>query len=230
MDSTKMMDRFTDLIRNSRPVLPGDSTFRRLNRLVLREPTIPASQGRNRRRTFVMVTACLALLVLFSGQVNQLGSDDFEYIAGTAKDSRGLDVRVYEDTFDGSSLMSNMSVEEVTEYQQAYAANDGTPSKLVGYEYGGRAQWIVYRKFMIDGVLQERPAENPPWLPQDTPRDFGEFMKTHNQEMKTRMARIPPTELFTLEIFGVAFRVQAWKHTFPKYGEVIYSRGYPLEN
>ena len=224
-----MSSRFDELLASSAPEMPDPGEYRRLNRASMREPVHLSGRGK-RSHTLVKVAACLAFMVMAGGQLNPLGGDDLEMIQSTGLDWKGEKQTLYGDEFTGMVFNSEGSDERVKDLQHFFLSQDSDPVKLDCMAYGGKQAWTVYGMGMVEGELSRLPLKNPSWLPnEDLPRPF-EFYPTYYRDIRTRSDLLPPVNQYLLTVYGVEFLVKEWKHTYPGYGEVTYSVGFPVSN
>jgi hypothetical protein len=178
-----------------------------------------------------MVTACLALMVLFSGQISQLGSDDFDMDLTATETYRGQTKNIFKDTFSGSTWVSSRSEEEIRELDQAYVAREGEMTRISNLSVLGTNCWSLYRIITKeDGSTEEIPAQMPPELGCEAFPNSTKFYETYFRDLKMRADYLTPDEVSILKVFDVQFELMTWRHTYPEFGEVSYSRGFPLEN
>lgn len=224
-----MSDRFDELIRTSAAEMPDPGEYRRMNRVPLRAPVKRFSRIPRPRHSFVMAATCLALMVLFSGQIAELGSDDLEMQRISGTDWRGQEQTLHRDEFTGMVFNSEGSEEEVKDLQHAFLAQDGPPVRLIGMAYGGKEDWDVYQLSIIEGIEREIPMDTPPELPTEVlPRMF-EFYPTYYRDIRMRAEHLPHDRLRNMTVYGVEFEVKSWKKTYPGYGEVTFSIGLPVD-
>lgn len=223
-----MNDKFEKLIRDSAPEIPDPDEYRRLNRVHLRE-RLHEMEKPKRRHSLVVATACLALMVLFSGQISNLGSDSFDLISEPDTTLLGNETTVHTNSFSGYSFTATGSDQKISDIQQAFAAQDGKLTSISCLAYGGKQKWKVNREAIIEGEIRELTADNPEWLPRDDLDQEIDFFLNYYRDLLDRSKTLRPDQVSTMTVFGVEFTVHTWKHTYPSFGEVTYSRGNPTE-
>lgn len=223
-----MSDRFDDLLKASAAETPDPGEYRRLNRAALRDHISHPRTGPIHRHRLIVVTACIGIMILFSGQTSQLGSDDFEMEITEGRNALGEKTTIFKDTFTGSTWVGNLSEEKIQELDQAYKSHQGEPSRLTGLTYQGKECWTFYRTIVNkQGVREEVPADPPPGYDCDEMQDNIRFYRTYFNDLRDRAEYLPPTNQYRVALYEVEFLVKEWTKSYPHYGEVTYSRGTP---
>lgn len=225
-----MTDRFDEIIQGSRPEMPDPAEYRRLNRVPLRKPVRRFPVLPKPGPSFVVATTCFALLVLFSGQISQLGSDDFETNPTQELDALGNEATIHTDEVRGSTLVFHGSDEDAKELLQQKAAGEGILSYVSCIGYGGQTRWMFVYMHEINGVMHRTNTRyNPEGYPNvDLPNEEY-FQRTYRRDLNNLYRNTPPLEEYFLEIEGTRILMKTWKKWYPGFGEVTYSRGTPLD-
>ena len=223
-----MSDQFEKLIRDSAPEIPDPGEYRRLNRVALRE-RLHEMEKPKRSHSLVVATACLALMVLFSGQLSNLGSDGWDLIQGEYPGVDGEPVKRFADPNNSFSLVGAENLREAQDIQQAFVARDAEPVRVTCLAYAGLAYWNVYGLAEIDGQIQESSMDLTGILPKENLPRMAEFYENHFSELMKLSKTQAPDSTARLVIFGVEFELESWTATFPEFGEVTFSRGVPRE-
>ena len=151
--------------------------------------------ARRRRFRLIVILSTLILLLLVSGQVSQLGSDNFETKVTTefipiVNDS----ITIYENVFRGGSvnLPRDFSEADIDEYQRSVAAGEGTVVKATGLSYGGKTSWLKFVTRDINGRIntEGRSTENPP---SEEPENSSSFFRTTTGTWYPGPKPTPPT-------------------------------------
>jgi hypothetical protein len=230
MDSTNMMDRFTELIWRSRLVLPSKGEYRRLNRLAFRAP-VPQTQNKtNPRHSFVLVTTCLALMVLFSGSLNELGSYDGALDSETVQHLTGKEKTWYSQrvgtvTF---SAPDKLEDEDIPEYHRAIVADEYEVLDITCVTVDGKSNWSKHVLMNVNGKSQEGNR----WMDDIKSDPFDEkmqdFYRLHMGEVMAKVRSSNPDETGKLETDGHIFAMIYWHLSFPRFGKVTYAKGTPV--
>lgn len=186
-------------IRDARDDTPDSGEYRRLNRGILKERMSTVVSHRRRNHRVLLVSVSLVFVMLFSGQLNQLGSDDFDTIG-----------------------------EDLDGFNRAEAAGECELVWIQGTSYGGKTDWLKYEKQVIDGKtintgsgLDDRRG--------DEPDNFADFHVKHEPEIIEKTNSTPPQRETVMTFDGVVCNVEIWVFHFPEFGEVIRYIGTPIQ-
>lgn len=190
-----MADNLDQWIKDSKAETPDSGEFRRLNRILIKDRMATVVPARRRRFRLIVILSTLILLLLVSGQVSQLGSDNFDTKVTTefipiVNDS----ITIYENVFRGGSvnLPRDFSEADIDEYQRSVAAGEGTVVKATGLSYGGKTSWLKFVTRDINGRIntEGRSTENPP---SEEPENLLQFFQDHYRDLVSRTKTAPPT-------------------------------------
>lgn len=225
-----MADNLDKWIKDSKAVTPDSGEFRRLNRILLKDRMATVVPARRRRFRLILVLFILVLLLLMSGQVTQLGSDNFDSkVTAEFRPYLNDSVTIHENVFRGGSvtLPQDFSEADIDEYQRSVAAGEGTVVKATGLSYSGKTSWLIFVTRNINGRenTKGRSTENPP---SQDPENLLQFLQNHYRDLISRTKTDPPhaTERLTLE--GILFEVDIWIYEYPEYGQVTRYIGFPV--
>lgn len=225
-----MADNLDKWIKDSKVETPDSGEFRRLNRILLKDRMLTVVPARRRRFRLVLVLVTLALLLLISGQISQLGGDNFETQKTTHfRPSINDSSTVYENIFRGGSmsLPPDFSEADIDEFHRSVAAGEGTVVKATGLSYGGKTYWVKFVIRDINGKenLSGIPTENPP---AEDPENYEEFLREHFPDLVSRTKADPPHATNRLTLDGILFEFEIWTYEYPGYGEVTRYIGFPV--
>ena len=218
-------------IKDARNDAPDSGEYRRLNRAILKErmDTMGTSRRRRHHRMLLGIFS-LVFLMMFSGQINQLGSDSFDTTTSTTTILlSGNTETVYENVFRGGSVvLPGLSEADVEDYHRSVAAGEGELVKVTGTSYGGKTRWVKIVRRTING--EENVGGDIVHDPKpETPHDFFKFMKAHAEDFNARIKLEPPHGETKMVIDGILVNFQYWTYEYPGYGEVTRYTGTPVQ-
>lgn len=223
-----MSDRFEELIKASSAEMPDPGEYRRLNRSALRS-RLRRMESPKRRHTLVLVMSCLAITVLFSGQLNKLGSDDFDLEIFEGTNALGGASGIYRDEFTGSTLVFRGTEEDARELLLQKAAQEGSLHSVSGLSYGGKTDWAFAYTHDINGKEEiSNGIYNPPGYPRVELPNGIHFLQTYYEDLIEWTKSSPAIKEYEEEIEGTMVLMQVWKKAYPDFGLVTYTRGTPL--
>ena len=225
-----MADNLDKWIKDSKADTPDSGEFRRLNRILLKDRMATVVPARRRRFRLFLVLVTLVFLLLLSGQVTQLGSDNFESKVTTVfRPYLNDSVTIHENVFRGGSvtLPRDFSEADIDEYQRSVAAGEGTVVKATGLSYGGKTSWLIIVTRDINGRenTEGRSTENPH---SQEPENFLQFLQDHNRDLISRTKTDPPHTTERLTLDGILFEFDIWTYEYPEYGQVTRYIGFPV--
>lgn len=217
-------------IIDSREDIPDPGEYRRLNRALVKEQMAIAGTRRMRNRV-LLAALSLAFIMMYSGQLKQLGSDDFETISSSdVLPLNGDTVTIHEAPFRGTQvyLPEDFSETDVDEYFQGAAAREGEMIRVTGLSYEGKTDWTKIVRMVVNGqelvVNSPTPIQDPK---PETPRDFEKFLLAHIMDLTARAKSEPPHARMQKAIDGVLVDFKIWEFEYPGYGKVIWYDGVP---
>ncbi len=218
-------------IKDAKDDVPDSGEYRRLNRAMLKERMASTAPGRRRFPRVLLGAFSLVFLMMFSGQLNQLGSDSFDMTKRTEIHSwRGDSSTIYENVFRGSSfnVPKDYSQADIDEFQQSLAAGEGSIYMVTGLSYGGRTSWDKHVIRIINGKeTRSGGAANSP--PSQYPENHLEFIEANIRDLVGKCKNEPPHEKMKMMVDGVLIDFGVWTFEYPGYGDVTYYKGYPVE-
>jgi len=223
-----MKANLDQLIKDARDDVPNSGEYRRLNRVMLKERMATAGPRRRHHRV-LLVTLSLVFLMMYSGQLNQLGSDDFEMAREDWVNLRGKTIPVMRNEFRGNSFSvpKDFTPEDLDEMNRSILAGEGELVWVQGTSYGGKTNWLKYVNRVINGKIQGTGGslEDRPHV---EPDNYLEFLVEHAREIVEMTDSTPPQRETVMTFDGVVCNVKIWVFHFPEYGEVIRYMGTPI--
>ncbi len=218
-------------IKDARDDVPDSGEYRRLNRAMLKDRMAATTPRRRRIHKMLLGSLSLVFLMLFSGQVSQLGSDSFDTTTDTIiLTMSGDTVTFYENVFrGGSAVLPDFSEADVEDYHRSVAAGEGELVKVTGTSYGGKTNWdkivrrIINGKENLGGEIVKDPKS-------ETPHDFLKFMKDHVADFNARLKLEPPHGEMQMVVDGILVDFQFWTYEYPGYGKVTRYTGTPAQD
>ena len=224
-----MKANLDQLIKDARDDVPDSGEYRRLNRVMLKERMANAGPHRRHHRV-LLVSLSLVFLMMFSGQLNQLGSDDFEMVREDWINPRGKTIPVMKNEFRGNTFTvpEGFSPEDLDEMSRSIMADEGELVWVQGTSYGGKTTWLKYVNRTINGKTQGMGGslEDRPHV---EPDNYLEFLVEHAREIVEMTKSTPPRRETIMTFDGVACNVKIWVFQFPEYGEVIRYMATPIQ-
>lgn len=225
-----MNDNLDKWIKDARETTPDSGEYRRLNRILVKERLVARNPSRKRQHRVLIFLVTLLALLIFSGQISQLGSNTFETIKTREVHPLGDTLTYYYDVFGTGSVTLDDSFTEsdVLAYKQSLAANDEEIVRVTGLAWGGKYTWLKHVKRDINGRdhISGLAPKNPV---SEDPRDLIKFLMTHMEDLVHKTKTLPAQAETTLTIDGVLVKMDVWTFTYPGYGEVTRYSGYPIE-
>lgn len=216
-------------IKDAKEAVPDSGEYRRLNRALLKERIQKANPDRRKNHRLLVMAASLIILVGFSGQISQLGSDSFETATSTAiLPGSGDTVTVHSNVFRGGAvnLPEHFSEADVDEYTRSVAAGEGEIIKVNGISYGGRTSWVKIVRRTINGQINEGGDETRD-PPSQEPANFFAFLKDHSRDLTARIKSEPPHGSMQMTVDGVLMDLDYWTFEYPGFGSVTRYEGIP---
>lgn len=219
-----MTDRFDEIIHGSRPDMPDPADYRRLNRVPLRKPVKRFSGLPKPGHSFVIVAACLAVVVLLSGQTSELVSHDWELVSETGTTGVGTETVWHTDPITGRTFNNTGTEEEIRGWQQAYAAQDGKLTEVTFLGYGEYVCWLFHAEFNVNGITEPSILDDPPGFPCGEMPGLRTLLENYGKDMNLRKNIEPPHETFVIHAYGHEILMESWNHQYPGFGEVTFAR------
>ncbi len=225
-----MKANLDQMIKDARDDVPDSGEYRRLNRVMLKERMAATASPRHRHHRVLLVTLSLVFLMMFSGQLNQLGSDDFEMVREDWVNIEGKTIPVMRNEFRGNtfSVPQGFTPEDLDEMNRSIMADEGELVWVQGTSYGGKTTWLKYVNRVINGKTQGMggPLDDDHY---DEPDNYLEFLVEHAREIVKMTGSTPPQRETVMTFDGVVCNVKIWVFHFPEYGEVIRYMGTPIQ-
>ncbi|MEN8006350.1 MAG: hypothetical protein ABFS42_05010 [Candidatus Krumholzibacteriota bacterium] len=225
-----MKDHLDKYIHDSKVILPDTGEYRRLNRALLKERMNKVAPDRARHHKLLVIALSLVLVMGLSGQVSQLGSDDFDAVPEDLLMITGKTVSTMKNEFRNTrfSVPQDYSQEDLEELNRSIAADDGKLLGVTGISYGGKTKWLKDVQMVVNGKILET-GMNLTDRPHERPDNFDDFLLAHNKEIHL-LTRSEPFQRETVMTFdGVACRVRIWEFHFPGFGQVTRYVGTPVQ-
>ena len=225
-----MKANLDNLIKDAKDDVPDSGEYRRLNRAMLKEHIANMAPRRRRRHRVLLGILSLVFLMLFSGQLNQLGSDGFDTISRTETTYWGDSVNIYENVFRGGSVSGRGSFSEADadEVHRSIVADKGEVVKVTGLSYGDKTVWNTFKKMNINDI-EITPGGHPGNPPSEYPDNYFEFLTSHYSDLKTRANSTPPHRTERMIVDGIMMDFQIWTFEYPGYGPVTRYLGTPVK-
>jgi len=217
-------------IKDAKDEVPESGEYRRLNRAMLKERMANMAPRRRRHHRVLLGVLSLVFLMLFSGQLNQLGSDGFDTIREDWVSPIGKNVPLIKDKFSGQphSGLEDLSAKDLDEFYRAEAAGEGEIVLVQGTSYGGKTDWLKYVNQVINGKIIKTGVGLDEG-PDVEPDNFEDFLVKHELEIIEKTNSTPPQRETVMTFDGVVCNVEIWVFHFPEFGEVIRYIGTPIQ-
>ncbi len=223
-----MKNNLDKWIRDARDDVPDSGEYRRLNRVMLKD-RMGASRSRRHHRV-LLGSFSLVFLMMFSGQLNQLGSDDFEMLREDWVNPRGETIPVMRNEFRGNTFTvpKDFSPEDLDEMNRSIIAREGELVWVQGTSYGGKTNWTTFVNRVINGKIQGMGGslDDRPYV---EPDNYFEFLDKYAREIVKKTKTTPPQRETVMTFDGVVCNVKIWIFQYPEYGEVIRYVGTPIQ-
>lgn len=224
-----MTDNLDKWIKDAKSEVPDPGEYRRLNRAMIKERMLARNPDRPRRHTLLLVGASVVFLILLSGQISQLGSDDFDRTSKVVDTPLIGPTTVYTDEFRKTSvnLPKNYTEADRDEFYRSSAAGEGEITMVTGLSYGGKTSWLKHIRKMVNEKVSNHgePVRNPESV---QPDDLIDFLVSHMADLKARTKAEPPHETMQMEFDGVMIDLKSWTYDYPGYGPVTSYNGFPV--
>ena len=224
----QMSNDFEKLIRDAAPEVPDPGESRRTNRAVLLARIEESRAHRRRTGPLKMAAASLALLVLFSGQVSELGSNAFEFRSELWERPDGKIIPEQRAVF-GTEVITVSSPEIARGLLENILSGQYEIFRIFGTEIEGKISWLVRTTSEVNGETQY--SSLPDGLPSTQITDLhNKFMGSPHfaQMMDVVHSSEPQSEVFQV-LDGIPLNMKTWEFEYPGYGSVFYHRGTPVE-
>lgn len=226
-----MKDNLDKWIKDAQDEVPDSGEYRRLNRAMLKERMLTVNPRRSRTHRLLVMAASLLILIGFSGQVSQLGSDSFDTTTSTVIVPSARDTfTVHKNAFRGGSvnLPEDYSEADVDEYQRSVAAGEGEIVGAFGTSIGGKTSWMKLTRRTVNGEdIQVGDSVMEP-KSEDTDEHY-DFNLAHGKALTARTKTEPPHGQVQLSMDGVLMDFNYWTFEYPGYGEVTRYYGTPVQ-
>lgn len=227
-----MGDRMDKWLKDALPPTEEDSARQAVQLAILKERLRTRKMEQRRRRTRCGVAAVpLVVLVLFFGDVVDLGGDSFELVEVENTAYPELDLKIVRNEFRGGVVgtSSDATDEEVQELTQQIAAGEGTIIRVEGWRVGGVTRWSLQMRHDILGKIEvtSRTPYNPP---SGRSRALGEFLMTEWESIEADInsGSIEPAGGLNMEFDGIPFVLEYWVVPSERFGEVTCYSGVPI--
>ncbi len=219
------------MIKDAKDEVPESGEYRRLNRAMLKERMANMAPRRRRRHRVLLGVLSLVFLMLFSGQLNQLGSDGFDTIVRTETTDYGVTTNIHENVFRGGSVgfPDNFSEADADEFHRSVAAGEGEIVKVTGLSYGGKTTWNTFITKMNINNKEIIPGGRPNYPKSEFPENYIEFLKTNFSDLKAKANSTPPHRTEQMMVDGIMIDFQIWTFEYPGYGPVTRYLGTPVK-
>lgn len=207
--------------------MPPPDEYRHLNRVPLREPV---HLRKKRRHNFVMVTACLIILALFSAATTQLGSNDGALEQNQVTDLTGTITTIHSQVV-GSTEMdvpADFDQQDISEFHQTIIAGEYRITGLLRTSIGSKSIWSLIAITEVNGRQVETGITSGDHPSADFDEDFVTLYRDHMEDLMSRVRNTPPTRTETVESDGYLFLMKVWQHDYPGLGQVEYAEGSPV--
>jgi len=182
------------------------------------------------------LAAGLAFLLLFTGNIGQLGSDGFDFELSTVDLGDGRSMTLVKNPIRGLDGMAlpGMTEDDIYEARQQIILREGTIKNIEGFSFdGGVPYWQITYVHNVNGELlssvrdpiELSVANRPP------SREMIPFMLNNLDGFMELIAtgRIPARPYGTISSDGLTFQVQQWSKHYPDYGLFTFFRGEPID-
>jgi hypothetical protein len=218
-------------IEDAKDNVPDSGEYRRLNRAMLKEHMANMAPRRRRRHRVLLGGLSLVFLMLYSGQLNQLGSDGFDTIVRTETTVYGETKNIHENVFLRGSvgLPRNFSETDADEFHRSAAAGEGEVVKVTGLSYGGKTAWNIFITKMKINDMEIIPGGRPNNPKSEFPDNYFEFLKTNFSDLKAKTNSAPHHRTERMIVDGQMVEFQIWTFEYPGYGPVTRYLGTPVK-
>jgi hypothetical protein len=223
-DGMTMKDPFDKWLADTLPNPREDAMEGRIHLAILRDRL-----NRKRRRRnglgFLAVAVPVLLVAFMTGDVVDLGSDDFATETRTSDDGT-IDYVISPFSEEALNVVEGSSEEETRELLLQTIADEGTPTMVEGWLIDGKTHWSMTRTHLVDGK-KFLTAGDPKETPSDLTPALASFVMTEwkmfNEQIES--GAIAPHSEENVVLDGVAYPVQLYILQSEASGEVIYYRG-----
>lgn len=196
----------------------------RIQLAILRDRLKRKRRRRNGMR-FLAVAVPVLLLAFMTGDVVDLGSDDFATETRTSNDGT-IDYVISPFSEKALNVVEGFSEDETREVMLQSMADEGRLTMVEGWRIDGKTHWIMTRAHRTEGK-ESLVASDPKTTPSDLTPALAQFLMTeweeyHSALLEGELAQFSET-IATLD--GVAYPVQVYRLHSESSGEVIYFRG-----
>lgn len=222
-----MSDRFDSMIRRAAPPVPHLDQIRLDHRALMRERTRRDQPRRRRNHRLGLATAGLALAILLSGQVTDVGSDAWDLQVVPAPEGNQGEYQVFQRPFEGTSINSP-DAQTARNKLLAMAAGDERVLKALGLEIQGHTNWLL--KVETGEGESTSITGRSPKDPQSTltPQIEAFSLSPDYRALVKLVKSTSPQESSEAVIEGIPLKVQTWVFQHPDYGTIKYHQGIPI--
>lgn len=224
-----MTDRFDELIREAAPEVPDTKVTRQVNRALMHECIRRDHPRRKRNYRLGLVAAGLALVVVFSGQVQDVGSDGFNMIQ--IEDSK-VPGGVVKNEFRGRgfNVLEGETEQDIQETNLQVSADEGIVVEVEGWLLDGDYYWVIKRKYLINGKEKflYGATKTPKFFPSKKLTAFLISDEWDNILQEIQVGEIPSGRITKIELDGVWFSAQAWPFSTSDSKDGTYYLGQPI--
>jgi len=217
-------------IKDARDDVPDSGEYRRLNRGLLKERMAIMGTRRRRHHRVLLGSFSLVFLMMFFGQVSQLGSDSFDTVREDWNSPTGKTMPVIRNEFrqQDFTITEDFAPEDTDELNRAIAAGEGELLWVEGTSYGGKTNWLKMAKFVVNGKIDKR-GMNLNDRTDVEPDNYLEFLKKYNRDIVKKTESTPHQRETVMTFDGVVCKVKIWVFHYPEYGEVTRYVGTPIQ-
>lgn len=222
-----MAAEFNNWLKEAAPPLPDAGPIRRTNRALMKERIRHDQPRRRHHYRMGVATAGLALAILFVGQVDNVGSDGWDFESAVQTDILGRTKTVHSRTF-GPGIITDATEQQARDILMAEMTREYKILKVIGVELEGRCDWLKRVEIMSEGkpVMTGITAQDP--ASQEIP-EMREMIKSglYREIITAKKSTLhQATGRVTLE--GVTYDVKTWIFPDTPFGTVKYHEGVPI--
>jgi hypothetical protein len=226
-EETIMTDSWEKIIRQGAPEVPDSRLAHRTNRALMMERMRRDLPRRKRSYRLQVATGGLAMVIFFTGQVSDVGSDAWDFEIREITHAGGKTDQVFDREF-GNGTVNAGSEDQARDIFINKMIRDGEVLKAVGLEVHGQVQWYLIAEVMADGepVKTNWETKNPPT--QSNPDHAKIIMNGLYREILQARKSQPCQYSRAMKLDEFNFEMKTWVFEDTPFGVVKYHHGTPI--
>ena len=226
-----MGDRVDKWLKNMMLPTEEDGARQDMQLAILKERLRTRKSEQRRRRTRWTVAAVpLVVLVVFFGDIVELGGDSFEMVqVESSFPELGMKILRNEFRGGGYAVDPDTPEENTRELMQQIAAGEGIVVGVIGIRIDGVTNWSLETQYIVHGKIEVR-SQSPLDPPSGVSRAIVDFTLSEwvDIEKEIESGSRQSTGRLTKEFDGIPFALEYWVISSEKFGEATYYSGVPI--